>query len=207
MVRNRHRSYIAWIVLALVIAVSAVSFVGAQDSASPYLGITIQADQDGAKVEAVMPDSPADAAGLLAGDIITAVEGDVVTADSIREVLATLAVGDTINLSVNRDDEKLELKATLADRPADGVGRPFLQMGERQVMGVRLEDSDNGPVIREVSADSGAEKAGLNVGDIIKKIGDVEIKDVRSAVETLQQFSAGDAVAVAVGLAVVATFV
>lgn len=196
MFQIRHVARILLVALTLALILSALGFVAAQDNPSPYLGITLAAADEGVRVEGVMPGSPADEAGLRRGDIITVVEGSSVTADSLRDLIAERAVGDTISLSVTRDNETLDLSATLAARPIESDTRPFLQGPERPLLGVRLENSDSGPVIHEVTAGSGAAEAGLEVGDIIKKIGDTEITDAQAAVEAIRALNAGDVVAV-----------
>jgi len=69
---------------------------------------------------AVIPDSPAAAAGLQAGDIIVSIDGEQITAD---DELATLIVkhapGDTITLRVLRDNTAREVEITLAELPPD----------------------------------------------------------------------------------------
>jgi S1-C subfamily serine protease len=177
--------------------------VAAQDDVNPvrpYLGIGMSPSDDGVEVTEVAPDSPAAAAGLEIGDIIQSINDEAVTADSIRQMLANLAVGDEINLSVQRGDETLELNATLVARPelAAPEGFQMPQFAERPMVGVRLENTDNGVVIREVVADSPAEEAGLQVDDVITKIGDQEVANAREAAEAIQAMQVGDVVQVEV---------
>lgn len=191
-------SVVAIAVLAVV--VSAVGLVGAQDAAQPYLGITLQPSDKGVQVEQVMPDSPADKAGLKTGDIITAVDGKSVTAQDIADAIKGYSTGDTVKLSVERGSDTVELSAILAARPAE---TPNIQVApslnaDRPMLGVRLEDSDNGVVIREVVANSPAEKAGLKVDDILEKIGDTTIDNAASASTAIQTYKAGDKVSIQV---------
>lgn len=67
---------------------------------------------------AVMNDSPADKAGLKEGDIITKVNDDKITADSVLStVLSKYKVGDTVKISYMRDDKELTTEATLEIAP------------------------------------------------------------------------------------------
>jgi len=76
-------------------------------------------DSSSADVPAVFPDSPAAAAGLEAGDIITAVNGDAVNAgDDLAEHVLQHAPGDTITLSVRRGGDELDVEVTLGVLPA-----------------------------------------------------------------------------------------
>jgi len=187
------------VVLALLVAVSAWGLVAAQDEpnqGTPYLGIGMNASENGVEVTDVAPDSPAAEAGLEVGDIIQSINDETVTVDTIRQTLADLAIGDEISLSVQRGDETLELSATLAARPEslapENLQPP--QLAERPMLGVRLEDTNDGVVIREVVADSPAEQAGLQVDDIITKIGDQDIANAREATEAIRSMQVGDTV-------------
>lgn len=190
------------IVLALLVAVSAWGLVAAQDdtnAAVPFLGIGLSAADNGVQVTDVAPDSPAAAAGLKVDDLITAINGDDVTADSIRDTIANLAVGDEISLSVQRGDETLELNATLAERPElQPIQPPVIESIQRPMLGVRLEDTDNGVVVQEVVAGSPAENAGLQVDDVIVKINDTDIANASEAVDAIRALAVGDTVSIEV---------
>jgi membrane-associated protease RseP (regulator of RpoE activity) len=94
----------------------------------PYLGVqfemitpelakteTLAADT-GAILREVMPDSPAERAGLKVGDIIQQVDGETVDAsNTLRDRIATHKVGDEVTLGVLRGGETLEVKVTLAE--------------------------------------------------------------------------------------------
>lgn len=194
-----------WVVIALLVAVSAWGIAAAQDNANQaatFLGIGVNTVENGVEVTDVAPDSPAAAAGLEVGDVITAINDESVTAATIREILATFAVGDEINLSVLRGDETVQLTATLASRPERSVSHDFQlelpQFTERPLLGVRLEDTEDGVVIREVVAESPAAKAGLQVDDIITQIGDSDIANAAEAVEAVRALSGGDTVSIEV---------
>jgi serine protease Do len=67
---------------------------------------------------AVMTDSPADKAGLKEGDIITKVNDENITADSVLStVLSKYKVGDTLNITYLRGDNEKTTKATLELSP------------------------------------------------------------------------------------------
>ena len=68
---------------------------------------------------AVFPDSPAAAAGLRAGDVITAVDGQAVSAsDDLAEHVLKRAPGETVTLRVVRGDEAQDVEVTLGVLPA-----------------------------------------------------------------------------------------
>ncbi|MDE2019318.1 MAG: trypsin-like peptidase domain-containing protein [Patescibacteria group bacterium] len=68
---------------------------------------------------AVQPGSPAAKAGLQAGDIITAVNGQQLdTTNDLATTLSQYKVGQTVTLSVNRSGQTMNVQVTLAERPA-----------------------------------------------------------------------------------------
>ena len=82
--------------------------------------------KDGAWVQAaddsnpgVVPDSPADKAGVKEGDIITKIGKDSIdSTHSLQSLIGKHKSGDKITLTVVRDGKAMTLDATLADAPA-----------------------------------------------------------------------------------------
>jgi S1-C subfamily serine protease len=71
---------------------------------------------DGA--DPVFPGSPAESAGLEAGDVITALNGDMIGADSdLSMLILPYGPGDTITLTVLRDGASLQIDVTLGELP------------------------------------------------------------------------------------------
>lgn len=94
----------------------------------PYLGIVYRIlSRDvaiandvpqGAYIQNVIEDSPADKAGILQGDIVTNIDGKKINGDNtIAGEIADKKIGDVISLSVWRDGKTLEVKATLTAAP------------------------------------------------------------------------------------------
>ncbi|MEE0845758.1 MAG: trypsin-like peptidase domain-containing protein [Eggerthellaceae bacterium] len=68
----------------------------------------------GAYVSAVMNGSGADSAGIQAGDIITSFDGqDVASASDLTVAVRSKSVGDTVQVTVNRDGQELTMDVTL----------------------------------------------------------------------------------------------
>ena len=72
----------------------------------------------GAYVQEVVDGSPAEKAGIQAGDIITKVNGQNVTSEtSISEIIQKKKVGDSMNIEVWSDGKTKVVNATLAESP------------------------------------------------------------------------------------------
>jgi S1-C subfamily serine protease len=77
-------------------------------------------DAAGASLPAISPDSPAAAAGLKDGDIITAIEGQPVdTEHPLDALLSGYAPGQTVKLNVLRGTDQLTVSVTLGTRPSN----------------------------------------------------------------------------------------
>jgi S1-C subfamily serine protease len=66
----------------------------------------------------VSPDSPADLAGMIAGDIVIEADGSPVDGQlALVAAIRDRSPGDTIAVDVLRDDKRITLSATLTERP------------------------------------------------------------------------------------------
>jgi len=103
----------------------------------PYLGVRFEmitpelaaaenlSVESGAVIREVVPHSPADKAGLKAGDIVQQVDGEPVDAEhTLRERVAARHPGDAVTLTVLREGETHEIKVTLGHQEA-GEELPF----------------------------------------------------------------------------------
>jgi serine protease Do len=67
---------------------------------------------------ATTPDSPADKAGIKAGDIITKINDQAInTQNSLSSIISRYQVGDKVNLTILRDSKEIVLEVTLAAYP------------------------------------------------------------------------------------------
>jgi putative serine protease PepD len=81
----------------------------------------------------IEPGSPAAKAGLQAGDIITAVDGQHVTSvNQFVAAIANYAPGDTVTLTVNRSGSTKSIKLTLGAQPASAAGSSSSSQGQGQ---------------------------------------------------------------------------
>lgn len=96
------------------------AYLGAQlGSLTPQLIERFELDVEaGAVVLDVVPDGPADAAGMVPGDVITAVDGEPVR--NVPDVLGELRrrePGDLMTVTVQREDGEAQIEVELSDRP------------------------------------------------------------------------------------------
>jgi len=86
-----------------------------------YLGIQVSdaANSGGAKVDSVVSSSPADSAGLKAGDVITAVGGkQISTADDLTAAVNVYKPGDKATVTVDRGGSTKSISVTFGTRPS-----------------------------------------------------------------------------------------
>ena len=77
----------------------------------------------GALIVEVFEDTPAAKAGLQAGDIVLAVDGEAVDEEhTLRDRLAAYEEGDVVTLTVRRGEEELSLEVTLGPRGPEVLG-------------------------------------------------------------------------------------
>ncbi len=138
----------------------------------------------GALVGQVLADSPAETAGVHAGDIILEFnDAPVDSSGELPSLVARVRPGETAAMKVFRDGEELELEVTIGELPEDPeaafaapaksnqlnltVDELPPEMGE-DVKGVVVNAVDEGP----------AAKAGIQVGDIIVRLNNKTVTSV-----------------------------
>ncbi|MCB9140370.1 MAG: RIP metalloprotease RseP [Caldilineaceae bacterium] len=76
----------------------------------------------------IAPDSPAEAAGIQAGDLVYAVDGQVITADNSLVEFIQAKAGSEITLTILRGDEWLDINVTPRVDPPPGEGALGIQI-------------------------------------------------------------------------------
>ncbi|MCC5788194.1 MAG: DegQ family serine endoprotease [Opitutales bacterium] len=186
-----------------------------------FLGVTLQEitpelaeamDLPGTRgvlVTDVVPDSPADKAGLQQGDVIQQFDGKRM--ESPRQL--RLAVGSALpdsekSLELLREGETISLTVTLGILP-EGEG-PLGQLDDQPngaLSGINVKDLDEesraefqipsqiqGALITEVDPDSRAAEAGLRPGMVIREINRQRINSAREAREIGRELKPEDRV-------------
>jgi len=154
----------------------------------------------GALVTRVHEDTPAEEAGLRAGDIVTAVDGRQIADNrALSEAIAALDPGAETELTLWRDGAERKLTVELAERPereALAGARLPVSPRERGGFGLRLEDLSRaetkalgitgGARVGEVLPGSPAAEAGLVAGDLILSIGSADVDSAEEGLELLR---------------------
>lgn len=181
-----------------------------------YLGVMIQSmspelaqqfklkDNKGALVGDVVPNGPADKAGLKNGDVIVEFNNRPVS-DSRRLQLtvAETVPGTTVPVQILRDGEKKTLDVTVKQLPGnDKLADANSSQGEDTgtLNGVQVADLDQqahdqfnvpkdvkGAVVTEVEPGSAAAEAGLKAGDVIQEINRKPVKNAEEAVKLTEK--------------------
>jgi len=142
----------------------------------------------GVLVERVDDGSPAARAGVLSGDLVTAVDGRPVAA---REDLSTayysVPPATPLLLELRRGKETLKF-AVAAIRPPQGMGLRLLESS----VGLRVEVQRGRLVVASVARGSAADERGLEPGDVVLGANGNEVADAEAlGREVLRGFDRG----------------
>lgn len=84
-----------------------------------YLGVQSTSNSRGVLISRVLRNSPAQLAGLRAGDIVTHVDGaKVASRHAFRSTVASKAPLETLNMTILRRRQEMQIEVTLGNRPA-----------------------------------------------------------------------------------------
>jgi serine protease Do len=167
-------------------------------------------------LQAVEPGSPADVAGLRAGDVVTAINGKPVKSGSdLVNPVAVTPIGQSVRVSYMRNRQVREATLTVEDRSklfpdrAAGVA-PLPDAGQKvpaaAEFGLRVEELSGelartggygksaGVVVTDVAPVSFAEDAGLLRGDVIAEINHVGVPSVNAYRQALGAIKPGQEV-------------
>jgi Do/DeqQ family serine protease len=137
----------------------------------------------GAVVARVFGGSPAQAAGMKAGDVITSVTGRPVDSrEAFSTYTATLPSGHPVDVTINRDGASRPMSLRPIDPPND-LGLRILW----EVAGLRVSESRGVVVVDEVANGSRGASFGLNSGDVIVGVNGTEIASVKELNQQLTQ--------------------
>ncbi len=190
-------------------------FVGVQVSdLTPDLeqAFSLKSGTKGALVQAVVPKSPAEKAGLKPGDVITQLNGKAVeSSGALTRGVALVAPGQSATLTVLRGTDQKQVTIKVSQRPDEEAaagrgGSP--DEGEADAkeaspkLGLALSaitpemqsqlglEGDEGVVVTSVTPDGPADRASLRRGDVILEVNRQPVKrpeDVKNAIAKLKE--------------------
>ncbi len=178
------------------------------------LGLT---NKHGVLVGRVFEDAPAAKAGLKAGDIITAINGQPVKEGRVLQtVVAGLPLHKPVPLTVVRDGQEKTLHVTIEEQPAqfgtdeqptqpapkkekesvsvEKYGLEFSDLTPELAKEYGYKSSAHGAVITRVDSDSVAAAAGLRAGFLIVKVDRKPVETAKEARDALKKASSAKGV-------------
>ena len=182
----------------------------------PWLGVSTQVlTQDlavamgldkssrGVRLSQVFPDTPADQAGLKAGDLIFRIDGQIVQAQRPEDVevfgnmIKQYRIDSRVVFEIWRDGNLLELNATLDKRPTPSNELPeyedkLLEYTVRELsfgdqVFLRIQKEGHGVLVDNVESAGWAALAGLRQGDLLLKVNNNKIFDISGMTELMSQ--------------------
>ncbi len=164
----------------------------------------------GALVSKVLPDSPAEKAGLQIGDIITEFNGQQIeTSGDLPPMVGITPINDKATLKIIRQGEtkSLDFKVGLlpdeADKLAEAKVAPKLPHNRLGVNVIDLTDAQretlqivkNGVLVQDVAKGT-AKDAGIQRGDVILRIQNNVVRDAADFEKIVTKLAAGKSVAI-----------
>ncbi len=184
-----------------------------ENGKKPMLGVTTKAskDNDGAVVESVLPNSPAEKIGLQSGDVITRVnEKNISNPQQLVDAIGAFKPGNEVEITYERDNKFLTKNVVLKGK-SDATtfkgtlpfgedffgqfgesGRPFMfgqNFNAGPKIGVSVEDRSEGKGVNvlDVTNGSAAQKAGIEKNDVITTFDLNEIENVDELLEAISK--------------------
>ncbi|WP_420959919.1 DegQ family serine endoprotease [Brucella sp. IR073] len=164
-----------------------------------WIGVSIQpvskeiaeslglAEPKGALIAEPQANGPAAKAGIEAGDVVTAVNGEPIedSRDLARKV-AAIAPGSKAELTIWRKNAAKTISVTVGTMPKElaetPAGRPTLPQDSESLnsYGLTVVPSEDGKgvVVTDVDPDSDAADKGISSGDVIVSVNNKPVKDV-----------------------------
>ncbi len=166
----------------------------------------------GALVAKVMPDSPAQKAGLRVGDVIVEFNGKKVARSSaLPPLVGRFPVGKTAEVVVIRNKKRKTLKVRIEQLPSEtDTGEPEQAPEEKPMeesalgLSVKpLDDAakkklkvDSGVQVLAVDADGPAAEAGIKPGDVVSMIDNRPVKSAEDFNRLVKSLKPGKSVAI-----------
>ncbi len=165
-----------------------------------FLGVYLENTEDaqGVLVTDVIKNTPAEQAGIQAGDLITQIEDQTMhDVDQLTQYIQSLEPGQDIDIRIHRNGKSKLLHATLRRAKDKNPRMLFPHFWEntsknktKVKLGIRL--ADELLEIKNVVPGSAADKAGLQIGDLIKSLDGQKVDNFDELKKVLRNKKSGD---------------
>jgi Do/DeqQ family serine protease len=144
----------------------------------------------GALINQVLPDGPAEDAGLERGDILLTFNGKAVR--GVRELqllVASTSVGSDVPVEILRDGRQQVINVTIAARSSDAAAA--VPVNGESWLGMTLQDADGGVKVLAIDPGSVAAEAGLLQGDLLLAVDRKEVSGLEDFAAVRRQLRPG----------------
>lgn len=177
-----------------------------------YIGVQIQpvtqgiadslalSETKGALVVSPEEDGPAAKAGIKAGEIITAVNGETISdARELSKKIANITPGEKADLTVWSDGKAREVSVTIGVLPSDKKASETTSQSSEVEKGDNLEeyglyvtpsDDNSGMTITDMDPESDAAERGMRIGDVVVGVNNQTVKslsDIKDAIASAKK--------------------
>ena len=182
----------------------------------PWLGISSQVltrelsealelpvNSRGIRVAQVFPETPAENGGLIPGDLLFRVDGQIIAANRPEDsevfgnMIKQYKTDAQITLSGMRDHQPIDFNITLSKRPPPSNELPDLkdktfeftirEISYADIVNARLEMETNGLIVENVEPAGWAALSGLRQGDILLKINQTPVNDIQEFKKLIEE--------------------
>jgi len=173
--------------------------------------------KEGALVNEVIDDSPADSAGVKDEDVIIEFNGKTIgDADDLVHEVRKLDPGTKASVVLMRDNDRKTLQVAVGRTPRHPRVQAFAPMPplkprmrmmfHHNALGMELQDLNEqmgeyfgapdreGVLITEVEKGSAGDKAGLKAGDVITKAGNQRVREIDDIWDEVEEYEDGQTV-------------
>jgi S1-C subfamily serine protease len=156
----------------------------------PLIGIYTGHSSEGVAISSVVDGGGAQAAGLQAGDVITAINGSKLEqVHDLQTALSKYEGGQTVAVDYIRKGQSRQAQVTLKAKPVIRADRPLI--------GIYAESNEGkGIKVDDITAHGGAVEAGIRSGDIITHINNAPVNGSTDLQAELSKYQGGDQVSV-----------
>jgi S1-C subfamily serine protease len=178
-----------------------------------FLGVVVSEPEDstyesmgtnyGLEIDSIIEGSEAEKAGLKISDVILRINDEkVYTVGQLSKMISVNKPNDVINLTIYRGGKKEVIPAVLGGKAMDnwnseGFGFNFFDIPNKVTvfkynddydrLGLQLEDTPKGIIVKQINEDSEIEKTDIKVGDKIVQINDKKVSEISQLDEVLAE--------------------